>query len=74
MTKSLPWFDHLYKMFTNTVLPNVQILMCFIKVHSYFLYYLLQMSSLALNPIQIFSAGAEEEKAETARLVKYLNT
>lgn len=31
---------------------------------------LFQMSSLALNPIQIFSSGAEEEKAETARMVR----
>jgi hypothetical protein len=27
------------------------------------------MSGFALNPQQIFSLGAEEEKAETARLV-----
>ncbi|XP_063403784.1 T-complex protein 1 subunit beta-like [Mytilus trossulus] len=30
------------------------------------------MSSLALNPIQIFSQGAEEEKAETARLSSFV--
>ena len=26
---------------------------------------------VSLNPVQIFKAGADEEKAETARLVKY---
>ncbi|CAC5389090.1 CCT2 [Mytilus coruscus] len=35
-------------------------------------YYYKKMSSLALNPIQIFSQGAEEEKAETARLSSFV--
>jgi hypothetical protein len=41
-------------------------------IYQEILIFLLIFFKVSLNPVQIFNAGAEEEKAETARLVGIL--